>query len=98
MNHNAKCEQLKWEVNAGFVTRTRDFAVAMSWHRIIDSQASHTHPGLQVPNALAPFTQAGAALVKGDAGVVHDPQWAASVLRFTSQPLVVFLSQSAKLQ
>jgi hypothetical protein len=61
-------------------------------------RASHTHPGLQVPSALAPLTHAGAALVKGDAGVVHEPQWAASVLRFTSQPLLALPSQSPNLQ
>jgi hypothetical protein len=54
----------------------------------MDNLALPTHPGLQVPKALAPSTQAGAALAKGVAGVLHDPQWAASVLRFASQPLL----------
>jgi hypothetical protein len=45
-----------------------------------------THPGLQVPSALAPLTQAGAALAKGDAGVLHAPQLRGSSLMLVSQP------------
>jgi hypothetical protein len=59
----------------------------------------HAHPGLQVPKAGWPFPQAGAAVLgKTGAGVLHAPQLAASVLRFTSHPLSGFLSQSAYLQ
>jgi hypothetical protein len=55
-----------------------------------------THPGLQAPNALAPLTQAGAALAKGVAGL-HDPQWAA-VFSLSSQPFLASPSQSPRLQ
>jgi hypothetical protein len=59
---------------------------------------AQTYPSLQVPKALAPSTQAGDALGKAAADVLHDPQWATLVLRFTSQPLVAMPSQSPKLQ
>jgi hypothetical protein len=56
------------------------------------------HPGLQVPKAGWPFPQASAAVLgKRVAAVLHAPQLATSVRRFTSQPLAAFLSQSAYL-
>jgi hypothetical protein len=57
-----------------------------------------THPTLQAPKALAPLTQAAAALGKGAAGVLHAPQWAGSVLRFASQPLLASPSQFSNLR
>jgi hypothetical protein len=63
-----------------------------------DNLVLPTHPGLQVPNALAPSTQAGPALGKAAADVLHAPQWATLVLRFTSQPLTAMPSQSLNLQ
>jgi hypothetical protein len=56
------------------------------------------YPVLQVPKARLPSTQAGAAFGKGVAVAQHAPQLATSVLRFTSQPLSICLSQSANLQ
>jgi hypothetical protein len=64
----------------------------------IGNLALPTHPGLQVPKALNPFTQAAAALAKGAAGVLHAPQLSTLVLRFTSQPLLASPSQSSNLQ
>jgi hypothetical protein len=58
----------------------------------------HTYPVWQVPKARWPFAQAGAALVKGDADVLHAPQLAASVFRFASQPLLATPSQLPNLQ
>jgi hypothetical protein len=66
--------------------------------RSVRCPALITHPWLQVPRALAPFTHAAAALAKGVACLEHDPQWAASVLRLTSQPLLVMPSQLSNLQ
>jgi hypothetical protein len=51
-----------------------------------------------MPRPDWPATQAGAALVKGAAVVLHAPQLAASVFRFASQPLLGSPSQSANLQ
>jgi hypothetical protein len=56
--------------------------------------ASGTHPWLQVPNTLAPFTQAGAALAKGAAGVLHAPQLLGSSLTLASQPSLTTPLQS----
>jgi hypothetical protein len=53
---------------------------------------------MQVPRVDWPFTQAGAALAKGVAGVLHAPQLPTSVFRFASQPLLATPSQSANLQ
>jgi hypothetical protein len=61
-------------------------------------QQEQTYPALQVPKAGWPLTQAAAALLKGAAGVLHAPQFAASVFRSISQPLLATPSQSANLQ
>jgi hypothetical protein len=67
------------------------------WH-IGSCNQLKPYPLLQVPKALAPFTQAAAALAKGDACFLHDPQLAASVFKFASQPLFGLPSQSPNLQ
>jgi hypothetical protein len=61
-------------------------------------KAVASYPVLQVPKTDCPFTQAGAALVKGFAGELHAPQLAASVPRFASQPLLATPSQFPNLQ
>jgi hypothetical protein len=67
-------------------------------HELQLPTAYHTHPALQVPKAGWPFAQAGAALAKGVAGVLHAPQLAVLVMTLISQPLLAIPSQSLYLQ
>jgi hypothetical protein len=58
----------------------------------------HTDPGLHVPSALAPLTQAGAAFAKDDAAALHAPQLYGSSLMLASQPSLTTPLQSLYLR
>jgi hypothetical protein len=96
MKRDAQCEQLSWEVCLTGPTAEEGITLSLgllgSKEKI--GHALLTHPELQVPNTLAPSTQAGAAFGKGAAVVLHAPQLLGSSLTLVSQPSLTTLLQS----